>query len=152
MIFWFIREVRKNIDWMIANRATKTNSRVVWMKLCWDKLLGVNPLSVLPAWKQLEFLLAPEIFYNNKKTWEKTELWDKCWFTTVLLRGCSLVLIFLSMLSSSSRTELGDIFNLLHSMETSLHTHSSSWLPGLLCLVEGEDGVEIWPVTFISSW
>jgi len=59
-------------------------------------------------------------------------------FTTKLFLG----LIFLFMLSSSSRTMLADIFNLLHSVRFSLHIHLSSWLPGFLCLVEGEDGVE----------
>jgi len=49
---------------------------------------------------------------------------------------------------SSSWTELGDIFNNIHSVAKSLLRHLSSWLPGLLCLVEGEDRVEIlWSVS-----
>ena len=60
-------------------------------------------------------------------------------FTTKLFLG----LIFLFMLSSPSRTVQGNVFNLLHSVPSSLHRHLSSWLPGFRCLVEGEDGVEL---------
>ena len=60
--------------------------------------------------------------------------------TTTLFLG----LIFMFMLSSGSRTELGNIVDNLHCVVASLHSHLSiSRLPGFLCLVEGEDGVEI---------
>ena len=40
-------------------------------------------------------------------------------------------------------TELGDIVDSLNCVVISLHSHLSSWLPGFLRLVEGEDGVEL---------
>ena len=45
-------------------------------------------------------------------------------------------------LSLPSRAMLGDIFSHLNRVERPGHSHLSSWLPGLLCLVEEEDGVE----------
>ena len=57
--------------------------------------------------------------------------------TMVFLR-----LIFLFMLSSSLRAELGDTFNHLNCMTISRLSHFPGWLPGFLCLVEEEDGVE----------
>merc|ERR1711981_338448 len=52
--------------------------------------------------------------------------------------------LFLFMLSSSSRTELGNIFDHLHSVGCPLHSHLSSWHPGFLHLVEGVDRVKIY--------
>ena len=58
--------------------------------------------------------------------------------TTLVLR-----LKIMLMLSPSSRTELRNIFSELDCVVISRHSHLSSWLPGFLCLVEGEDGIEL---------
>ena len=67
--------------------------------------------------------------------------------TTTLFLG----LIFLLMLSSSSRTELGNIVDHLHCVAISLHSHFSNRLPGFVCLVEVEDGVEIGKAEFVKA-
>ena len=63
---------------------------------------------------------------------------DKC-YRSLSFTKLFLGLIFLFMLSSSSRTELGDILSELDCVFISWHGHVPSWIPGFLCLVEGED-------------
>ena len=58
---------------------------------------------------------------------------------TVLLRRVADIPVHVVF---GSRTVLGDIVDNIHCEPISRHSHLSSWLPGFLCLVEGEDGVE----------
>ena len=76
----------------------------------------INPLSVLPAFKQLVFLLAPEIIIK------------------LIYKGYSI--------TTTLRTVLGDVLDHLHCVAISRLLHLSGGLPGFLCLVEVEDVVE----------
>ena len=85
----------------------------------------MNPLSVLPALKQLEFLLASGILI-------------KLLYKGYIITTTSFVFWF----SSFSRTVLGDVLDHLHCVILSWLHHLSGGLPGFLSLVEVEDVVE----------